>query len=225
MPVIIHPPFVGYGKTDEVTNATAGNDTQTITFDNSGGDFDIGELVFVSKADDSEIQLMGAMTADLGGAGITCEYYTNSNKGAGDVKVWIPTYGFKFTLNFSSPAIVETDEGTESFRMLGGAVYSVQFSDGGDLLEWRFEKMWIRDWKEWIDFLRDDRDKGLEAFTAAWFDFEDIDSANPTTSFGVSRVARVKNGSKNTIFRSPHLGAAQAPIRLLVDTYDEYVTS
>jgi hypothetical protein len=225
MPVVIHPPFVGYGKSLEVTNATIADDSQTLTFDNSGSAYSIGDLVLVSTASDTQIQFMGEVTQDLGASGVKVEYYSNSAKGTGNAKVWQPTYGFEFTYNFDSPAMIETDEGVEAFRTLGGAVYSVRFSDGGDTLEWRFPAMWRGDWKKWIDFLRNDRAKGLEPFTAAWFDFEDIDPDNPATSNGVSRIASVKNGTRQSVFRAPHLGAQQTSLRLLVDTYDEYVAS
>lgn len=227
MPQQPFPPVVSYGRTNEKTGLTIGNDTNSISFDNSVFDFVVGDLPFVcdGTGSDSEFQYIGPVTAAAVG-GITTKLFTNSDKGS-SAKLWKPTVGFQFAQNFDSPAMRSISLGVATQATKGGIVWSVQTGDPVERLEWRFpqnDRMIIRMFR---DFIVDNRSNGLDSFTAAYWDFQDFDIANPDSSdsLGASKCIEARYGQSSIEFREIVLGTIQGAIPLFVVALDSHVES
>ena len=59
-------PIVAFGKTFEETGLTIAEDATSIPFDNTGGDYLVGDHVFASNGSDLLIQYIGVVTVDNG---------------------------------------------------------------------------------------------------------------------------------------------------------------
>lgn len=225
MPQQPFPPFVGYGRADEKTGLTIGDDTNSISFDNSGSDFVIGDLAIVcdGTGSDSEFQFLGPVTGATAG-GITTKLFTNSNKGS-SAKAWKPTAGFQFPQNFDSPAIRDRVLGVSNQVTKGGVVWGVQTGDPYETLEWRFPQNDHAVFALFRDFIVDERSDSLDTFTAAYWDFQAFDTDNPDTSIGSSQCVEARYGKSVMQFRETSVGTIQDSIPLFILAFDTYVES
>lgn len=225
MPQIPFPPVVGYGRTNEKTGLTIGNDTNIVSFDNDPATYITGDLVFVcdGTGSDSEFQFIGPVTSYSAG-GIVTKLYTNSDKGT-SAKLWQLTVGFQFEQNFDSPAIRTRSLGVNTQVTKGGVVWSVQISDPVERLEWRFPKNARAIYRKFRDFIVNSRSDSLDSFAAAYWDFQDYDLANPTTSHGRSKCIEARYAQSQMQFRELVVGTIQDTIPLFVIDSDGYVES
>ena len=225
MPQIPFPPVVGYGRTNEKTGLTIGDDTNVVSFDNSVPDYLIGDLVFVcdGTGSDSEFQFIGPVT-DASAGGIVTKLYTNSNKGS-SANLWKLTVGFQFEQNFDSPAIRTRSLGVNTQVTKGGVVWSVQTADPVERLEWRFPQNARAIYRKFRDFIVDSRSESLDSFAAAYWDFQDYDTANPATSIGSSKCIEARYAQSLMQFREIVVGTIQDTIPLFVIDPDGFVES
>lgn len=218
------PPVVAFGRTLEKTGLTVGNGTNVALFDNSGSDYTLSDtMVFVcdGAGSDSEFQFLGEVTS-FDGSGITTKLSTNSNKGS-SAKIWKPTTGFRFSQPISSPALANYDTGVEHQISPGGDLYKISLSDPVSQVEWRWPQITQDNWKRWRDFIIDDRDNNLLPFTAAYWDYEDIDPTDIEGSVGSSVCAEAESLDRILPFRAPLLNIARVGIRLFIADPDAYV--
>lgn len=218
------PPVVAFGRTLEKTGLTVGNGTNIILFDNSGVDYTTADdSVFVcdGAGSDSEFQFLGEVTSsDV--SGITTKLSTNSNKGS-SAKIWKPTTGFRFNQPIASPALAIYDTGVEHQISPGGDLYTISVSDPTQQVEWRWPSITQDNWKRWRDFIINDRDNNHKHFTAAYWDYEDINPANIEGSIGASVCVEAASLDRILPFRAPKLNIARVGLRLFVVNPDAYV--
>jgi hypothetical protein len=216
---------VAYGRENEKTGLTIGDDANTFSFDNSSSPLALGALAFVADGtgSDSEFQTLGVVTASSAG-GITTTLFTNSDKGTA-AKLWSPTAGFQFPENFASPAIRDRHLGVVHQRPKGGQPWRVQTSNAFETLEWRYPQNDHAGFALFRDFIVNDRSDSLDTFTAAYWDFQAIDTSDPDNSIGSAQCAEVSLAKSILQFRETTVGTIQDSIPLDVISFDAYVES
>jgi hypothetical protein len=125
--------------------------------------FSVGDKIFVSEADGSELEFLGNALA------VETNQLTTARGLAGDkddgAHVWKPLERFEFEIGRSSPFLRKFDTGIEAQRTIGGQVYSTRVREPGWTEVLSFSKLSRANFFAFQDFLRDSLNDGLNEFT------------------------------------------------------------
>lgn len=186
---------VGYGRDiSDVCESVV--DSGDNTFDLTGHSYLTGDLIWISKSDDTGLQFLGDVTETAANT-ITTRYGANASKGA-SAKVWTAAKGIQWTRGESGGWEKTRRTGTTLQVSRGGVVYSVNNADGVDVLTFAFEQGLRADYEAWLNFLQSDRSDGASSFTLAYWDW----AANE----GIAAEVRWAGG--DTVFTMQRAGVA-----------------
>lgn len=156
-------PIVAFGKTDSktATAAVSAGDTE-IEVDNSGSDYAVGDDLFISKSDDTELEYLGQLTA-VASDSVTVEVAVAADKGA-SAKLWKPNTSFRFSSGPGFGVRFVDRLGTFIDVSRGGQVTSTQIADAVRELEFEWGKGALADYQGFRSFLLGERSSGSKSF-------------------------------------------------------------
>jgi len=216
--ITYYRPIVCFGKTDEDTLTSPPSATATtLNFDNSGGDYAEGDLVFISESDDTEVEFMGDVISATAG-GVVVRHPVQTDKSA-SAKIWKPTTYLWFTYGPGDSEQKEFDIGTTTEKSRGGQIYVTKLADTVEKLTLQFSEAITSDFYDYTQFIDSDRSGGIYSFSLAWWD--------NFRSF--SRTAKVKAIlpmlTSDLSFSRPDLKIASFTLGFFIETDDSYVES
>ena len=206
-------PVMCCGKTAATTlsvAAAAGANVITVA---SGGGYVVGELVFVSNADDSAVQFLGTVTnKNVSVLTLSLGLQVAREIGA---KVWRPSTRVAWSRGADQSVTRLRATGTEVQVSRGGQVTATQTSDPVESLEYSHRLGLSSDWEAWKGFVVTSRQDGLLPFTLAWWD----------SPAGVSRCDAVRwgGGELSVSYAGARRDVAVFRVGLFLLEPDEYV--
>jgi hypothetical protein len=206
-------PIVCFGKdVEDLADVAVGDDESTFTL--NGHAYSVGFGIFVSKADDTENQWLGDVTATTTNT-ITTRYPTNSAKGAG-AKFWTfaPGQVHAFTTGATEAEEPVEDNGWVATVSDGGVIRQVRLAQVTRILNMTFSEGREDDWRGYKTFRKTWRRGGGDPFSLAWYDLED----------DISRVDKVVHMSRQN---SARMGKVREfrnfPLQFFVAEEDTFV--
>jgi hypothetical protein len=125
--------------------------------------FSVGDKIFVSESEGSELEFLGNATAVETNL-LTTAHPLSSDKNAGAL-VWKPSAQFEFEIGRSSPFLRSFDTGIEIQKTVGGQVYSTRVREPGWTETLTFSKLSRSNFLAFQEFLQNSLYDGLEEFT------------------------------------------------------------
>jgi hypothetical protein len=206
-------PYVGFGKTDEKT-LTGGSEPSAgdkdILFDNSGSEYEVGDLCMLAASDDTGNQFLGAATA-VSPTQVTVTEAVGADQTTG-ATIWQPTTGYRFTLGSGFDELHRHFPGVKTATTRGGVVYSSQVADPVRVLGFRWESAGVPiDFSGFLDFLYDNRANGRESFAVCLWDHS-IAASSASGSVNASKVFTCRYDFRN-LFRDDEFSGLQLLVK------------
>ena len=114
--------------------------------------FAVGDRIFIAEADGSELEFLGAVTA-LAPTYLTTALALRASKSA-TALLWRSAQAFVWPVEPSLPVVKERSTGILCARALGGTLYSTRVAEPNRVDTLRFERLPLRvfeEFQEWVD--------------------------------------------------------------------------
>lgn len=167
-------PILAYGKTDaKLTTAAILAGAVSIPLDNSGDEYALGDNLFISENDDSEVQFLGKIESINGAkTAVTVDIPVFTSK-ASSARVWMPTTSYELHLGPGTGLGRRQIPGVHTRISRGSVVFTTRTAGNAKILLWRFSRENFGrsfDWQGVMDWLADNRRDGLDSFSLAYWD-------------------------------------------------------
>jgi len=157
------PVFAKGTRAQASLSASAAKGALTLPVNDADSIFSVGELLFCSEADGSELECLGPVTA-VDGVGVTVALGLASAK-SGGAKVWTPETSLLWPLGRSAPLRRTYHSGVEVQRSVGGALYHTRLADPYWEEPLVFERVARADYAQYEGWFIDTLRGGVEEFT------------------------------------------------------------
>lgn len=155
---------LAHGKDAEQTlgGAVAAGATQ-IALTGADTIFAVGELLFMSEADGTEAEFLGAVSA-VSPTAVDFKLPVVEPKAAG-AKLWRPQSSLALSAEAHFPFQRKVSTGVEVERSLGGTVFAIQTAEPSETMIWTLDELTDEREATLADWLSEEIQGGLRAFT------------------------------------------------------------
>lgn len=204
-------PIFALGKTNERSESgslSAG--TKTIAVTNASTYFSVGDPIFVSEANGTEVEYLGEATA-VDSSTVTVSYALVEAKGPG-YKVWKPTYHVLMPYDISSPYDKLTTLGVQTQRTQSGIPYRTRIADPYTIVTLTWEKLPASALASLDFFIIIRLNYGIEKCTIGFYDYKASRAYSVTATLLIDELPYTEP--------IPHLAPLEIPFQIdLVGAY------
>ncbi|GEM_PF-4542879 len=135
----------------------------TLTLPEADQIFSVGDLLFVSEADEAGTEFLGAaVSVSAEGLGFALAARASKNVGA---RLWRAEASFQTHAEEALPLKATTSTGVAVERSLGGRVYAVRVAEPATTIDWGFEELTPERARALGDWIAAELEGGALAFT------------------------------------------------------------
>ncbi len=230
-------PILAFGKTSaKLASAVIAAGAVSISVDNTDDAWVLGDNLFVSENDDSEVQFIGgieSIAADKLSVSVNIPVFASKGTSA---RLWKPTTSYELQLGPGGGLGRRALLGVRTRISRGGIPFATRTADSNDIIQFNFSgENFGRafDFQGVIDWLRTNRLASLYTFTLSYWDpYEQengVPKADEVRSFDVLAGGEGESGYRSDLI-IPDLStsdkwAAQHLLRFILIDDDKYVGS
>ena len=163
-------PIFAVGKTNEcIETTTIGIGTTTIVVGSATNSFSVGDPIFVSENNDSEVEYLGEATA-VDATTVTVTHATIAAKSS-PFKIWKPTNSVKMPYGVATPWERSVPLGVQTQRTQAGTAYRTKVSDIYTLITLNWNDLPESDCTSLNTFIITTLNYGVNNCTIGYYDF------------------------------------------------------
>lgn len=167
-------PIFARGKDSQISPAQTRSDGDlTINVATLGGQFTVGDHLFMSKSDDTLPQYLGPITLKTFVSPNTTLTFTlpiSRGFSSDSTKIWTPTKFWRPEWGTTANAAKGKESGVNTRMSIGGQPNATQVADPSETLTFDFNPSLPPDMANWEVFLFTDMLGGLKSFSVSWYD-------------------------------------------------------
>lgn len=150
-------------KSQTVISSSVNQDSDFIPVQNADTYFCSGDLIFISKPDDSDLECLGTVVAVFS-THIKTTFALAASK-PNQAKIWKSSSFFKFLVPVIIPIQIKLDTGVTQTETIGGAVYNTKTAEKKIIESLKFEAASKKHFESFIAWIDSQTYNGLYPFT------------------------------------------------------------